>query len=54
MTTHMKGATVKFPKCNDSRPCFAKRNGECMALNSTYKKDGDCPFCKAPRREWKK
>lgn len=34
--------------CNDSRKCFAKVNGECTILTSTYK-DNNCPFCKVTR-----
>lgn len=47
--------------CRDSRPCFAKalfpsttfKTGfmaKCRLLKTSYRDDGECPFCK-PRRE---
>ena len=41
-------------KCIDSRECFAKARSRydlynCLALNSTYRCDGACPFCKPVR-----
>jgi len=33
------------PRCKDSRPCFARKDGHCVCLISTYP-DGKCPFCK--------
>lgn len=40
--------------CPDTRPCFARGdfNG-CSVLIDPYKKDGECPFCKA-HRAWTK
>lgn len=40
--------------CIDSRPCFARKQtpkGDygCAILTTTYKKDGECPFCKEMR-----
>jgi hypothetical protein len=42
-----------FPRCIDSRPCFARRPKTlrdktlvCNCLQSTYENDGACPFCK--------
>ena len=32
--------------CNDERKCWAKFNNRCTALDHTYEKSGDCPFCK--------
>ncbi len=48
-------------KCNDSRPCFARRVGsdKCSVLQKNEKcmkveyKNGKCPFCK-PVREYTK
>ena len=38
-------------RCIDKRKCFAKsRTGGCGILSRTYKKNGECPFCK-PKRE---
>ena len=42
-----------WSKCCDSRDCFAKdteHENKCIALRTTYKKDGQCPFCK-PRMD---
>lgn len=36
-------------KCNEKRNCFAKKDGMCTVLNSTYPA-GKCKFCK-PERE---
>ena len=36
----------RYPKCRDSRECFARQCGKCSILNETYKEDGDCKFCK--------
>ena len=42
----------KMPVCHDSRACFAQRYRQadkrlhCVCLNSTYKEDGKCQFCK--------
>lgn len=34
--------------CVDSRPCILKGpGGGCTELESGYRKDGQCPFCKA-------
>lgn len=33
------------PHCEDKRKCFARINGRCLVLVSTYE-DGECPFCK--------
>lgn len=41
---------VKIKSCNDTRKCFAKKNGYCTILEKTYQKDGMCPFAK-PIRE---
>ena len=43
-----------YPKCNDSRRCFAKqieyvnekKVTKCSVLCSSYKLDGECAFCK--------
>lgn len=41
--------------CHDSRNCFAKTTGpvfgggtiqKCRILTTSYKSDGECPFCK--------
>lgn len=40
---------VPEPVCNDSRPCFARVDGEhCVILTEAFD-DGLCPFCK-PRK----
>lgn len=40
---------ITFPKCNDSRECFAKnRFRDCTILRSCPK-DGACTFCKADK-----
>lgn len=45
-----KAIENKLPICNDTRDCgmstlkFGPR--KCMCLDITYKKDGECPFCK--------
>ena len=40
-----------LPKCNDSRPCFARNlAGKCGTLIETPEEDGSCKFCK-PKRE---
>lgn len=37
--------------CTDSRRCFARGpSGGCSLLIETYRRDGQCPFCK-PRRD---
>ena len=49
----MKGRTMSKskeksntePHCDDRRRCFARINGRCLVLVSTYE-DGECPFCK--------
>lgn len=34
-------------KCRDDRVCmFQEKDGTCSVLSDTYKKSGDCPFCK--------
>ena len=35
--------------CVDERKCCLRDNltGGCRALSSTYKRSGECPFCKA-------
>lgn len=33
------------PKCKDTRPCFARKEGRCICLSETYP-EGKCPFCK--------
>lgn len=36
-----------FPKCRDSRECFARnRLDDCTILKSTYSREGACTFCK--------
>lgn len=59
----MPAEQQKEPRCIDTRPCFAKSNEKdevdakgkkimrCTCLTRSYKKDGQCPFCK-PRQEW--
>lgn len=49
----MNDISEKWPVCNDSRDCNKKykdpRKGEkdkCRILQSTYAKDGACPFYK--------
>lgn len=33
--------------CRDDRVCmFQEKDGRCSILRDTYKKSGDCPFCK--------
>ena len=51
-----KETSMEFPECNDSRNCRFKNERVkgrvlCKVLNSTYKKDGRCPFCKEVARE---
>lgn len=54
----MKSKTISvrtMPACTDSRTCFAKSSkGTCVILTSTYKKDGQCPFCKLGSYTWLK
>ena len=38
--------TYPNPTCNERLPCFAKRNGKCRILTSTYHIGERCPFCK--------
>lgn len=38
-------------KCRDTRPCFGRKFGFCEILSKTYKKDGQCPFCKERSEE---
>lgn len=48
------GGTGVCPKCNDTRECFARHRLNpdlCGILQTTYEKDGDCPFCKPKRGE---
>ena len=34
------------PKCNDTRECCFREKGKCTVLQESYKKDGQCKFCK--------
>ena len=36
----------KWKTCLDSRNCMYKATTKCLVLIETYKKDGQCPFCK--------
>lgn len=45
-----KKSDLKYPKCFDKRPCFARsERGNCKILEQTYKENGQCPFCKPYR-----
>ncbi len=38
--------------CRDDRVCmFLEQDGKCKILRVTYKKSGDCPFCKEKLRD---
>jgi hypothetical protein len=44
---------MDFPKCYDTRPCFARRprtikddTPVCNCLQSVYENEGERPFCK--------
>ena len=53
----LKDTISNMPECKDTRICFAKvrsksktdpdvRVNRCKILTETYRKDGECPFCK--------
>ena len=41
----IKGVKTQLPKCTDQRRCFAKEDGKCTILSSTYG-DKPCKFRK--------
>lgn len=42
----------KDPCCYDSRKCKYRSSDKCMILNTTYKTNGACPFCKVKKFEY--
>ena len=46
----MTSRSIRSPECYDTRKCFAANNiggwRYCRILETTYKQDGECPFCK--------
>lgn len=38
---------IPFPKCRDTRECFARNKfRDCTILKATSSRDGACEFCK--------
>ena len=52
----MTSRSIRSPECYDTRKCFAANDiggvRYCRILETTYKQDGECPFCKTDNAEY--
>ena len=52
----MQSRSIRSPQCKDSRKCFAANNIDgwryCRILETTYERDGECPFCKSEEADF--